>query len=81
MADNDYYAGKQFRTRAVGKLYAAYGNKGLNNHVLEMTTRDIEFKNSVEAQKYLDAIGRKYQPKKGQMCARRLKMISRGDDQ
>jgi hypothetical protein len=80
MADSDYAAGQQYRTRAVGRLYTSYGTKGATNHVLEMTTRDIEFKDGVEAQKYLDAIGTKYQPKKGQICARRLKMISKSDE-
>lgn len=79
MADYDTKSGNHYRTRAVGRVYVGPVH-AQDNRLLEITARELEFKSSVESQKYMDQIGRKFAPKKTQMCARRLKHISQGDD-
>ncbi len=77
--EDDARLGQQWRTRAVGKLYVG-PVQDRRNKVLELTAREIDFKSSVESNRFMDAMGRKYAPKRVLTNARRLKHISEGDD-
>ena len=78
ITDKDYY---HFRTRATGQLWMGpIKAQGYNNRVLEVTLNEIEFKNSKEANGFMDYQRRKY-ANTPQLCRdKRLKYISRQDE-
>lgn len=77
----DIKAGRHFRRRAVGQLWMGPIQKcGYDNRVLELTVNDLEFKTSNEASKYMDQLRRKYSSSYGLSRARKLKMVSSGDE-
>jgi hypothetical protein len=72
---------KHHRTRAVGQLWIGpLQAKGYNNRVMEVTMSDVEFKNSNEAQRFIDSMRRKYANKAGLCKQRRIKLASIGSD-
>jgi hypothetical protein len=76
--DKDFY---HFRTRATGQLYIGpMQAQGYDNRVMEVTLNEMEFKNSKEANKFLDQQRRKYASTSQLSRDKALKYISRGDD-
>jgi hypothetical protein len=72
---------RQVRTRAVGQLYMGpLAAKGYDNRVMEVTMSDVEFKNSAEAQRFVDSMRRKYANKSGLCKQRRMKLASISSD-
>jgi hypothetical protein len=79
--DADEKIGKQYKTRAVGQLYVGpLAAKGYDNRVMEVTVQEMEFQNSMTAERYMDQMRRKYSNKKGLIGARRLKTASISSD-
>ncbi len=78
VTDKDFY---HFKTRATGQLWMGpLQAQGYDNRVLEITLNEIEFRNSKEANRFLDTSRRKYATTP-QLCRdKRLKYISRGDE-
>jgi hypothetical protein len=76
---DDQKLGQQWRTRAIGRLYVG-PVQDRKNSILELTAREMEFKSSMESQKFMDSVGRKYAPKRVLTNARRLKHVSENDD-
>lgn len=79
--DFDFNAGKHHKTRAFGQLWMGpLQATGADNRVLEVSINEMQFKNSVEAKRYMDLQRKKYANPR-QLCnGRRMKMISQGDD-
>lgn len=76
--DKDYY---HFRTRATGQLYMGpIQAQGYNNRVMEVTLNEMEFKNSKEADGFMDHQRRKYASTSQLSRDKALKYISRGDE-
>ena len=77
----DDMAGRHFKTRAVGQIYSGpLRAVGYDNKVMKVTFQEMEFKNSVESQRYMDQIRKKYAGRKQLMNSRRMKHISKDDD-
>ena len=54
MSYNDT-SGRHFKTRAVGQLWIGpLQDKGYDNRVMKVTYNEMEFKNSMEAGRYMD---------------------------
>ena len=77
--DYDTQGTKHYRTRAVGRLYVGPA-RARDTRLLELTARELEFRSSAEAMRFMDQVTRKFAPPKLQISARRLKHISQGDD-
>jgi len=79
--DIDYLNNRHFKTRAVGQLWKGpLQDKGYDNRVMSLTFHEMEFKNSMEAQRYMDVKKRKY-ASTGQLTNNHsLKFVSRSDD-
>lgn len=72
---------RHFRTRAVGQLWLGpLADKGYDNRVLRLTYNEMEFKNSVEANKYMNSVRRKYASPRELIGGNRMRYISRGDE-
>jgi hypothetical protein len=83
MADPDYdfKSGKQYKTRAVGQLYMGpLKAVGYDNRVLELTLQEVEFKNSIDAERFIDSQRRKLGNKRDLMKQRRMKLRSISSD-
>jgi hypothetical protein len=78
LADKDFH---HFRTRATGQLWVGpIQAQGYNNRVLEVTLNEIEFRNSKDADHFMDHQRRKYASTSQLSRDKRMKYISRGDD-
>lgn len=79
--DNDLQELIQFKTRATGSLFMGPMRRdGYDNKVLKLTVDEMEFKNSKDAQRFLDYQRKKYQSYGSAMNSRKLKVISQNDD-
>jgi hypothetical protein len=77
----DYKSGKHFKTRAVGQLYVGpLAAVGYDNRVMSLTATEIEFKNSVAAERFLDTQRRQIADKNGLIKQRRMKLQSISSD-
>ena len=79
--DFEYKNNKHFSTRASGQVWLGpLQQKGYDNRVMQITVNDLAFDNSVEAQRFMDLMRKKY-ASPGKLCkSRSMKMISRYDD-
>lgn len=78
--DYEYKNAKHFRTRAVGQLVMPIQRDGYDNRVLELTANELEFKNSVAADRYLYLMKKKFMDG-NQFCrAKKMKFLSKYDD-
>ena len=72
---------RHFKSRAVGQLWIGpLADKGYDNRVATVTYNEMEFKNSVEAERYMDVKRRKYASTNQLTNNHSLKFISREDD-
>lgn len=80
--DFEFKNNKHFKTRATGQLYmgpiqaVGYDNKSL----FKITINEMEFKNSEEAERFIEYQRKKYADTNKLCNQRNLKMISRYDD-
>lgn len=79
--DFDHKEARHHKTRAVGQLYMGpMKAKGYDNRVMEITVQEMEFKNSHEAEKFIDYQKRRLANKNLQMRQRRMKLASISSD-
>jgi len=80
--DYDYKGGLHTKVRAVGQLWVGPLKKdGYDNRVLKITASDVEFKNSVEADRFLAYQQKKLTtPSKYACSARKTRMASMKSD-
>ena len=72
---------EHFRTRAAGQLWMGpLAAVGYQNRVLQLTANDLDFKNSLEAQRFMEYQRKKFASPRRLCDSRRLKMISSDDD-
>lgn len=72
---------RHFKTRAVGQLWLGpLQDKGYDNRVMSVTFNEMEFKNSQEAERYMDVKKRKYASTGQLVNHHNLKFISRRDE-
>jgi hypothetical protein len=77
----DYEEGKHHKTRAVGQLWMGPLNaKGYDNRVMELTVHETEFRNSVDAERFMERQRRRLAGKNGLMKQRRMKLQSIASD-
>ena len=79
--DFEYKNNRHFRTRATGQIFIGPLNQvGYDNRVMQLTTNELQFDNSIDAQRFLDYQRKKY-ANGNQLCnARKMKVISMRDD-
>jgi hypothetical protein len=83
MSDPAYndMAPRHYRTRAVGQLWLGpLQANGYDNRVMNVTMSDVEFKNSVEAARFMNMMRRKYNSQRGLIRSHRMKFASIGSD-
>jgi hypothetical protein len=88
MSRNIYYsdlhndnAMRHYGARAVGQLTAGpFQTRGYDNKVIQLTMNEIDFKSSIDANRYIDQVRRKYDNKDGLCRSRRLKLASINSD-
>ena len=72
---------KHFRTRARGTLFVGpLQQKGYDNKVQRVTFHELEFKNSVEAEKFMDVRTKKYASKNQLSAVKSMAFVSRDDE-
>lgn len=78
--DHDYQSSRHFKTRAAGQLYMGpLAGEGYDNRVLQVTLNEMDFKNSVDAERFIEKQRQKYATQNTLCRGRRLKTISKGD--
>ena len=77
----DYKEGRHHKTRAVGQLWMGpLQAKGYDNRVLELSIQEIEFKNSMDAERFIERQKRRLAGKDALMRQRRMKLQSIASD-
>ena len=72
---------RQFRTRAKGTLFVGpLQGKGYDNKVQRVTFQELEFKNSMEADKFMDVRTKKYADRNQLKSVKALGFVSRSDE-
>lgn len=79
--DRDFHADRHFKTRAVGQLFMGpLEADGYDNRVLQVTLNEMDFNNSVDASRFIETQRQKYANQLTKCRSRRLKVISKDDD-
>lgn len=77
----DYKGGRHHKVRAVGRLYVGpIQAVGYDNRVIELSINDVEFKNSVDAERFIARQVKKPTSKNGLMRQRKMKLQSISSD-
>lgn len=77
----DLQNSRHFKSRAIGQLWVGpIADKGYDNRVMSVTYNDMEFKNSVEAERYMDVKRRKYASTEQLTNNHSIKFVSRDDE-
>ena len=75
--DYEYENNRHFKTRAVGQLLMGpIQRDGYDNRVMKLTVNELEFENSVEAERYLDSQRLRLRPRQLASRTRRNVMSS-----
>jgi hypothetical protein len=77
----DYAEGKHHKTRAVGQLWIGpLQSKRFDNRVIGMSLQEVEFKNSNEAERFIERQRKRLADKDALMGQRRMKTRSISSD-